>query len=68
MFLAGDKVQITPRSPEAKRFWSFVDGWTGTIEGSMGSRLTVVCNRDDGIKTLYLEPENLTKLWNFGRT
>ena len=69
MFLAGDPVQITPRGQDAKAFWSFVDGWTGTVRGAgPGGRLVVVCTRDDGEKQFLVEPDSLTKLHTFGRT
>lgn len=67
MLMAGDPVQITPKGKEAATFWAFVDGWTGVVTGQGGGRFTVECQRPDGKKTLYVEPENLTKLWNFGR-
>ena len=62
MFLAGDHVQITPKGQEAKRFWAFVEGWTGRVQASGGGRLTVVCQTAEGNKTFYVEPENLTKI------
>ena len=68
MLLAGDPVQITPRSRDAKAFWSFVDGWTGHITGQDSGRMWVECNRPDGKKLFLVEPDNLTKLHNFGRT
>lgn len=60
MFLVGDPVQITPKGQDAKAFWSFVDGWHGKIAGQQGARFTVECERPDGKKMLYVEPENLS--------
>lgn len=68
MFLAGQQVQITPKNAEARKFWAFVDGWCGRVEGMNTGRVVVVCQRDDGPKTLFVEPDNLTTLHNFGRT
>ena len=64
MFLIGEQVQITPRTKEAREFWAFVDGWHGEVRGAMaGGRMVVVCDREDGPKQFYVEPENLTKVW-----
>ena len=67
MFLVGDPVQITPKGKDAQKFWAFVDGWTGKVGGINNGAVEVVCQRDDGTKTFFVQPENLTKLSNLGR-
>lgn len=68
MLMVGDSVQITPRTQDARAFWAFVDGWHGTVRGAgQGGRFVVVCQREDGPKTFYVEPDSLTKIHTFGR-
>ena len=62
MFLHGDRVQITPQTPDDKKFWAFVDGWTGTVTGINMGNVIVTCERQDGQKTFFVPPANLTKL------
>lgn len=62
MFLHGDRVRITPKTPEAKKFWQFVDGWTGTVSGVNMGNIVVTCSQLDGPKTFFVQPENLTKI------
>ena len=64
MFLVGDPVQITPKGTDAKKFWAFVDGWTGKVGGINNGFVQV--NTEAG-QTFFVEPENLTKLHKFGR-
>lgn len=58
MFLVGDPVQITPRSPEAKKFWGFVSGWCGEVGGMNNGAVVVHAHG----KTFFVEPANVTKL------
>ena len=55
----GDKVVVAPRSREARAFWQFVDGWRGVVFDFQGGYVGIQCMRPDGVKTLYVEPENL---------
>lgn len=56
MFLVGQRVQITPKTAEARKFWEYVDGRTGNVEG-VNNGLIIV---KSGEQTFFVEPENLT--------
>lgn len=54
-FEPGDRVVIDARDD----FYGFVDGWRGTVTGYNGGAVEVQCARPDGMKVLYVTPENL---------
>jgi hypothetical protein len=58
MFLVGQRVQITPKGREAREFWSFVDGWIGTVQGLNNGNVEVLSQG----KTFFVQPENLTAI------
>ena len=54
----GDKVQIVA----ADDFFAFCDGWHGTIQGLKNGLFQVECERQDGIKTLFVPGKQLANV------
>lgn len=54
-FDQGDRVVVDAKDD----FYAFVDGWRGTVVGFNGGAVEVHCARPDGMKVLFVTPENL---------
>lgn len=52
---AGDAVVICAKGD----FFAFVDGWRGTFAGVNNGLAEVRCVRADGVKTLFVPPDQL---------
>lgn len=51
----GDKVIVTAKN----EFYAYVDGWRGVVRGFNNGYAKVICQRDDGEKTLFVPLEEL---------
>lgn len=61
MFQKGDRVMVTPRSAENRKFFEFVDGWRGVVAGLNNGFYQVDCLNPQGqAVTLFVPPDCLT--------
>lgn len=58
MFLVGANVQVAA----ADDFFAFCDGWRGVVHGVNNGLVEVRCTRQDGVKTLFVPPEQLVRV------
>ncbi|MFZ3219670.1 MAG: hypothetical protein WA174_06525 [Rhodoferax sp.] len=60
MFQVHDKVMVTPKGAQWREFFAFVDGWRGEVTGWNNGFVMVVCQQQEGPKTLFVPPDCLT--------
>lgn len=57
-FHIGEKVIIRAKGG----FYAYVDGWDGIVDGYNNGLVVVRCVRADGVKTLFVKPDEVMSL------